>query len=103
MAGASSDARKFTRLFESSLCALRGKDEWTVVQGCEPGTYDVFVVGASRERIDDAMETLRERFALCCADRGEELYPAIRWEIRYSREADAPGEPVECAMIETLV
>jgi DNA-binding response OmpR family regulator len=103
MAGASSDARKFTRLFESSLCALRGKDEWTVVQGCEPGTYDVFVVGASRERIDDAMETLRERFALCCADRGEELYPAIRWEIRYSHEPEASGEAAECAMIETLV
>ena len=103
MAGAASDSRKFARLFESSLCALCGKDEWVVVRGREPGEFDVLVAGASRERIDGAMQSLRERFSGCCRERGEELYPAIRWEIRYSREADASGEPVECAMIETLV
>ena len=103
LAGVSSDARKFSRLFESSLCALCGKDDWVVVRGWEPGNFDVLVAGASRERIDDAMESLRERFAHCCRERGEELYPTIRWEIRYSHEADASGEPVECAMLETLV
>ena len=103
MAGASSDARKFARLFESNLCALCGNDEWIVVRGWEPGNFDVLVVGSSRERIDDAMESLRERFARCCRERGEELYPAIRWEIRYSHEPDAAGEAVECAMLETLV
>ena len=74
-----------------------------VVRGRESGDFDVLVAGASRGCIDDAMENLRERFARCCRERGEELYPAIRWEIRYSREADALGESVECAMIETLV
>ncbi len=103
LTGVSSDARKFTRLFESSLCALCGKDEWTVVQGCEQGNYDVLVVGASRERIDGEMAGLRERFARSCRERGEELYPAIRWEIRYSHEPDASGETAECAMLETLV
>ncbi|MCX5752889.1 MAG: hypothetical protein NTW97_04485, partial [Candidatus Krumholzibacteria bacterium] len=103
MAGASSDARKFARLFESNLCGLCGKSEWIVVRGWEPGNFDVLVVGASRERIDDAMESLRKRFARCCRERGEELYPAIRWEIRYSHEPDAAGEPAECAMLETLV
>ena len=73
------------------------------MQGCEPGNYDVLVVGASRERIDDEMESLRERFARCCRERGEELYPAIRWEIRYSHEPDASSAAAECAMIETLV
>jgi DNA-binding response OmpR family regulator len=103
IAGASSDARKFTRLFESNLCALGGKDKWVVVRGWEPGNFDVLVAGASPERIDDAMGSIRERFARCCRERGEELYPAIRWEIRYSHEPDASGEPVECAMLETLV
>lgn len=103
MAGAASDDRKFLRLFESSLCALCGKDGWVVVRGWEPGDFDLFVAGASHERIDGAMESLRERFARCCRERGEELYPAIRWEIMYSHEPDLSGEPVECAMLETLV
>ena len=103
MAGASSGIRKFTRLFESNLCALCRDDEWIVVRGSEPGNFDMLVVGVSRERIDEAMESLRERFARCCRERGEELYPAIRWEIRYSHEPDAAGETAECAMLETLV
>ncbi len=103
LAGASPEARKFSRLFESSLCALGGKDDWVVVRGCEPGNFDVFVAGASRERIDCAMESLRDRFVRCCKDRGDELYPEIRWEIRYSHEPDASGEAMECPMLETLV
>jgi hypothetical protein len=49
------------------------------------------------------MEGVRERFARRCGERGEELYPAIRWEIRYSREADAAGDAAECAVLDALV
>jgi DNA-binding response OmpR family regulator len=103
MAGARADAASFNRLFESGLCSLRGTEEWVVARGWEPGGYDVIVAGASRERVDEAMESVRERFARRCGERGEELYPAIRWEIRYSREADAPGDAAECSMLETLI
>jgi DNA-binding response OmpR family regulator len=103
MAGALSDAGKFERLFESSLCSVCRKDEWIVVRGWEPGNFDLLVVGASRERIDEAMGTLREKFARCCRERGEEIYPAIRWEIRYNHEPDASGEAVECALLDSLV
>jgi hypothetical protein len=103
MAGASSDARRFSRLFESTLCAVCGKNEWVVVRGWEAGNFDVLVAGASRDRIDDAMKSLREQFARRCRERGEELYPTIRWEIRYSHEPDASGEPLECSILETLV
>ncbi len=103
MAGARADAGSFNRLFESDLCSLRGTEEWLVARGGEPGSYDVIVAGASRERVDEAMESVRERFERRCAERGEELYPAIRWEIRYSREADEAGAAPECPLLETLV
>jgi DNA-binding response OmpR family regulator len=102
MVGASADTRDFARLFASSLCALGGPDEWVVLRRREPGAYDVLVSGVSRERIDEVMERLRARFTRCCRERGEELYPAIRWEIRYSHEPESSGGPVECAMLETL-
>ncbi len=102
MAGARAEAGSFDRLFESGLCSLRGAEEWVVARGWEQGSYDVIVAGASRERLGEAMESVRERFARRCGERGEELYPAIRWEIRYSREADAPGSAADCAMLETL-
>jgi hypothetical protein len=73
------------------------------VQSREPGAFDVLVIGVSRERIGDVMESLRERFGHRCRERGEELYPAIRWEIRYSHEPDAASEQAECMVLETLV
>jgi hypothetical protein len=102
MAGARAEPGSFDRLFESGLCSLRGAEEWVVVRGWEPGSYDVIAAGVSHERLGEAMESVRERFARRCGERGEELYPAIRWEIRYSREADAAGDAADCAMLETL-
>ncbi len=103
MVGASSDDLKFARLFESSLCAIGGKNEWVVVRRGEPERFDALVAGVSRERIEDAMAGLQERFACRCRERGEELYPAIRWEITYSHWPETSGEIAECAVLETLV
>jgi FixJ family two-component response regulator len=100
--GAHPGARRFVRLLEASLCALFGKDRWFVARGEEPERFAVFVTGASRAQIGEAMENLRERFAHRCRERGEELYPVICWEIVYCRESGASTDPPECTLLEAL-
>ena len=101
--GAVPDVRRFSRLLETNLCALFGKDEWLVAREERPDRFALFVTGASRAQIEEAMKSLRERFANCCRERGEELYPAIRWEITYSREAGACSDPTDRAVFATIV
>jgi len=100
--GALPGGRRFVRLFEANLCALFGRDHWLVARGEGPGCFAVVVTGASRAQIGDAMESLRERFAHRCRERGEELYPAIRWEIVYSREPSEATDPPEYPLFEAL-
>jgi CheY-like chemotaxis protein len=95
--------RRFSRLLEANLCPLLGRDDWLVARGEGVGRFALFAVGAASARITDAMESLRERFAHCCRERGEELYPAIRWEIKYRRESGACTDPSESAAFEALV
>jgi DNA-binding response OmpR family regulator len=101
--GAVTDMRRFSRLLEANLCAIFGKDEWLVARQEGPERFALFATGASRSQIGEAMKSLRERFASCCRERGEELYPAIRWEITYCREPGACSDPLERAAFETLI
>ncbi|HVO77174.1 MAG TPA: histidine kinase dimerization/phospho-acceptor domain-containing protein, partial [Candidatus Bathyarchaeia archaeon] len=103
LGGAVPDAPRFTRLLEANLCALFGKDDWVVAREEAPERFALFVTGASREGIDEAMEILRERFAHCCRERGEEIYPTVRWEISYSREPGACSDSPERAVLEALI
>ena len=100
--GALPGGRGFARLLEANLCALFGKDHWLVVRGDGPGCFAVVVTGASVAQIGDAMESLRERFAHRCRERGEELYPAIRWKIVYSREPGEAGDSPKYPLFEAL-
>jgi len=100
--GAPRDGRRFVQLFEASLCALFGRDRWLVARGEGPERFTVFAAGVSRAQVGEAMENLRERFAHRCRERGEELYPAIRWEIAYSREPGTAIDPPECPLFEAL-
>ena len=101
--GAVPDVRRFSQLLEANLCALFGKDEWLVAREERPDRFALLVTGASQARIEDAMKSLRERFASCCRERGEEFYPAIRWEITYSREPGACSDPSDRAVFAAII
>jgi hypothetical protein len=101
--GALSDAVRFSRLLEANICALLARDNWLVSRGEELGRFSLFAVGASPERIGDALEGLRERFAHCCRERGEELYPSLRWEIAFSRESGECCDSPQKAILEALI
>jgi DNA-binding response OmpR family regulator len=103
MTGTAIEAPRFGQLLAGNLSALFCEEDAIVSRGEEPSSFNAFVVGASRARIHDAMEGLRERFAHSCRERGEELYPSIRWEITYSREAGSAPEQDACALLESLV
>lgn len=100
--GAVTDVRRFTQLLAGSLSALFGGDDAIVTRGEEPLSFNVFVVGASSARSGEAMDGLRERFAHSCRERGDELYPSIRWEITYRREPGSSPDPDECSLLESL-
>jgi hypothetical protein len=101
--GAHSGAERFSRLLEANVCAHLSKDNWLVSRGDMPGRFSLFAVGASRESIGEMMESLRERFAHCCRERGEELYPAFRWEIAFSRDPNGCTDSQQRAVLEALI
>jgi FixJ family two-component response regulator len=103
LAGAPPDPGAFVSLLESNLCSLFARDRWLISRGEKPGSYALFAVGEPRGRIEERMERLRERFARCCRERGDELYPAIRWDIKYSREPRAEADSPECPLVEAIL
>jgi FixJ family two-component response regulator len=102
LAGEGADHGRFQKLLETNLCALFGREGWLISRGETPGSYTLFSVGETRERVAEAVEHLRTRFSRCCRERGEELYPAVRWDIRYSRESCAGPGPREIPLVESL-
>jgi CheY-like chemotaxis protein len=103
MTGAVTDVQRFAQLLAGSLSALFGRDDAIVSRGEDPLSFNMFVVGASSARISDALEGLRERFARSCRERGDELYPSVRWEIKYSREPGSSRDADACSLLESLV
>jgi len=100
MAGTASGARRCAQFLEASLCAAFQHDQALVSRGEEPSSFAVFTAGVSRERVDEAMEGLRDRFVRFCRGSAEEIYPAIRWEITYSREPGSPGAGETCSLLD---
>ncbi|MBN1884558.1 MAG: response regulator [Candidatus Krumholzibacteriota bacterium] len=96
LVGAIDDAVRFSRLVESSLCREIG-DDCAVSRSDEPLGYSVFVAGEPVGGIDGLMRSVRKRFETACRRSGEEIYPTVRWEIRFSREAN---EHTECPRLD---
>lgn len=100
MAGARPVARRCERFVAASLCGAFPRNEALVSRGEEPSSFAVFAAGVARERVQEAMEGIRDRFARFCRETGEEIYPAIRWEITYSREPGSARGGETCSLLD---
>jgi CheY-like chemotaxis protein len=81
----------FTRMLEESLCALISNND-IVSKGEEPHSYSIFLMDRNTEELDRLLASIRGRFYRLCSERGEEIYPSIRWEVKYSRPCGAASE-----------
>ena len=102
MVGVMDGSVRFTKILEECLCALVSQDG-LVSRGEEPISYSIFFVNKSADDVVDVMKCIHERFKKSCRERGEEIYPSIRWEIRYSRTQCSAEQPVENCLVEELV
>jgi CheY-like chemotaxis protein len=103
IAGGAEEARRFAQVLAGSLPSLFRKEDAIASRCEEPSGFHMFVVGAGRARIDEAMESLRERHAQSCRERGEELFPSIHWEIVYHCEPGSSPDRDACSLVESLV
>ncbi len=99
LVGAVREERWFKRLFAETICALFRVDGCVVSKGEEPLSYSVFIAGMSHERVTEMLERLQASFALACRERGEELYPSVRWEFAYHH---VPGDTVQPNVLSQL-
>jgi len=99
MVGINDGGVHFTGILEDSLCAVM-QHHGVVAKGEQPFSYSVFFLNRSLDSIDDIMATIRDRFSRLCRERGEEIYPSLRWDIRYSRRCE---ENSGAALVEEMV
>lgn len=99
LVGAVRDETRFKRLFAETLCALFDAEGCVVSKGEEPLSYSVFIAGIPHDRVTEMLERLQRRFMLACQERGEELYPSIRWEIAYHH---CPGDTAQPNVLSQL-
>jgi CheY-like chemotaxis protein len=92
LVGAVRERRRFSRLFAEALCAVFSGDRSIVVKAEEPLSYSVLVAGLTHEHVTEMLGGLQKAFAAGCRERGEELYPSVRWEIAYHH---SPGETAQ--------
>jgi len=99
MVGIADGGVHFTGILEDSLCAVM-QHHGVVSKGEQPFSYSVFVLNRPLGSLDDIMRSIRERFTRLCRERGEELYPSLRWEVRYSKRCE---ESSGAALVEEMV
>ena len=95
--------RSFARMLADSLHCLFAEDEAIVAQGESPLSFTVFASGVPRSRIADEMEGFRARFARSCRERGEEVFPVLRWDIAYHGDAVARDAAGACPFLESFL
>ena len=86
--------RAFSRMFADSLQCLFAGEDAIVAQGESPLSFTLFTSGITRSRIDDEMEALRGRIARSCRERGEEVFPMLRWNVAYHCDASEGACPL---------
>jgi DNA-binding response OmpR family regulator len=99
MVGINDGGVHFTGILEDSLCSVM-QHHGVVAKGEQPSSYSVFFLDRSIDAIDDIMRSIRDRFTRLCRERGEEIYPSLRWDVRYSRRCEKSSG---AALVEEMV
>ena len=99
MIGINDGGVHFSGILEDSLCAVM-QHHGVVAKGEQPFSYSVFFLNRTLDSVDDIMKSVRDRFTGLCRDRGEEIYPSLRWDIKYSRQCE---ESSGAALVEEMV
>ncbi len=99
MVGINDGGVHFTGILEDSLCAVM-QHHGVVAKGEQSFGYSVFILNRPIDSIDDIMKGIRDRFTRLCRERGEEIYPSLRWDVRYSRRCE---ESSGAALVEEMV
>lgn len=101
MVGMVDGGTRFMKLLERSIC--RGICTNSMVsKGEEPLSYSFFVINSSFNEVSSIMRGIHDRFVRSCRESGEEIYPSLRWEIRYSRKSRASSPSLNDSCIETV-
>ena len=95
MIGAVGYGDRFEKLLEESLCRNVSRDGM-VARGEEHLCYSIFVINRSPDQVAELMKGIHRRFIRACSERCEEIYPSIRWKVRYSYMAGS-GNYVDIA------
>jgi CheY-like chemotaxis protein len=89
--GVSDGGVHFSGILEESLCSSLSRDD-IISKGEESHSYSIFVIDKSREELDGLLGSIRDRFSRLCIERGEEIYPSVRWEVKYSKPSGTASE-----------
>lgn len=69
--------------------------DMVVSTGEKDSSYSLFVNSRSAEEIECLLSEVKADFLQTCRDSGEEVYPSLHWDIRYSRIQGIEGSPID--------
>jgi signal transduction histidine kinase len=92
---------RFTKQLEECLCRSICSDGM-VSKGEEPLSYSIFVINRSPAEVAEMMKGIHQHFMRVCSESGEEIYPSIRWEVRYSYNPGSDGATIDTPILEDI-
>ena len=74
-----------------------------VSRGENRSSYSLFVTGMNANEVDSLMHEIREQFLGTCLESGDDEFPSLRWEIKYSRAPGSSESVIDNILSATLV
>lgn len=102
MIGVIDDEVRFTKMLETTLCTYICEDG-IISRGEEPLSYSIFIINRTGDEVMDMMRCVHERFLRSCRESGDEIYPSIRWDIKYSRALASDENGIKISIEKELV
>ncbi len=84
MVGDPNGKKRFAGLLENCLCQICS-DENIVSRDEDSFGYSLFILGKGPDEIAILQQEIDRRFMNACRNCGDEIYPSLRWNVRYSR------------------
>lgn len=94
LVGSIGNEARFTDILERCL-DHEISDCGIISRGGGKAAYSLFVAGMDPNGVEALLNAINDNFSSACISSGEEIYPSLRWEIRYNRPAGLHGSPID--------
>ncbi len=76
----------YRTVLQDLMIDILPEGRYLVSQGMKPLSWYIYIIEPVPGRLDDLLPVLRKLFRIRCNESGREVFPGIKWEIKYHRD-----------------